>query len=153
MTLASIVLVVPVAQQVNANICGQLLGWGPNVFSVALGDVAGTPTHYAAHGWFSVAEIKAIVQAVKNNTAPPLTGRPSDYGITPAQALTALKAIQIDGALSRPGECFDHFAAAVQAMTKKLLAKDQSGKDVAVVIAPADAQTVTARTSEYVAAA
>lgn len=149
MTIASIVLVVPVAQQVNANICGQLLGWGPNVFSVPLGDVAGTPTHYAAHGWFAPAEIKAIVQAVKSNTAPPLTGKPSDFGITAAQALTALKAIQIDGAMSHDGECFDHFAAVVQGAAKKLLAKDQAGKDTATVIAPKDAATVVQRAAEF----
>lgn len=149
MTLASVTLMCPAAQQANANICAQLLGWGPNVFSVQLSD--GTNTYYAAHGWFSPAEIKAIVQAVKNNTAPPLTGKLSDYGITAAQALTALKSITIDGALCRAGECFDHWAAAIAG--KKLVTRDQQGNTItADVPAPTSPATVAQRQAEFSAA-
>jgi len=68
--LLSCVLIIPVAQQAEANALAEAMGWGPGSYSVPLSPTGTDPaTHYGLHSWVDDSFV-SMLQGAARGQAP-----------------------------------------------------------------------------------
>ena len=90
--MRSCVLIITSAQRDDANTLAQLMGWGPDNYSVALSADGEAPaTHYGLHAWTTPA-FEAMLAAAEEGTMPPELEEAGYPAVTFSAVMEALTA-------------------------------------------------------------
>ena len=91
--MQSCVLIVPTAHRDNANAIAEMMGWGPNNFSVPLSVAGSLPaTHYSLHAWVAPEFVEMLAAAGDGTMPNALAGfPPSDFAAVVGNLVVSIR--------------------------------------------------------------